>query len=104
MLWCADDDQGEDRMTTKRLGLLAMVIAAAVIWAIPAASAGKSVDLRETGQALRDATAGVGAAVDKTLTKADQALDKTNAALNKSAGGKADKRATTSEPATQPPL
>ena len=85
-------------MTSKRVGLLAMIAAAAVIWAIPAASAGKSVDLRETGQALRDVTAGVGAAVDKTLTKADAALDKANAALNKSAGGKADKRATTSEP------
>ena len=91
-------------MTSKRAGLLAMIAAAAVIWAIPAASAGKSVDLRETGQALRDVTAGVGSAVDKTLTKADQALDRTNAALNKKAGGKADKRATTSEPATQPPL
>jgi len=94
-------------MASKRLGLLAMVVAAAVIWALPAASAGKAVDLGKAGDLLRDVTAGVGAAVDKTLDKTDAALrrtrEKAGAALDKSTR-KADKRATTSEPATQPPM
>ena len=94
-------------MATKRLGLLAMVVAAAVIWALPAASAGKAVDLRKTGDVLRDVTAGVGAAVDKTLDKTEAALRKTRekagAALDKGTR-KADKRATTSEPTKQPPM
>jgi LPXTG-motif cell wall-anchored protein len=95
-------------MTSKRVGLLAVVAAAAMIWAIPAASAGKTVDLRKTGEALRDVTAGVGAAVDKTLAKTDAALrktrDKAAAAVDKTSKKRADTRATATDPAKQPPM
>jgi LPXTG-motif cell wall-anchored protein len=93
-------------MTSKKLGLLAVVFAAAVIWAIPAASVGKPAALQKAGSALRDATADLGNAVDNTVTKTGEAVrktrDKTKAALNNGKG--ADKRATTAEPTTQPPL
>ena len=94
-------------MTSKRLGLLAVLIAGSVIWAIPTASVGKEVDLGKAGQALKQVTQGVGNAVDRTLTKTDEALrktrDKTAAALDKTTN-KADKRATATDPAKQPPL
>ncbi len=93
-------------MTSKRLGLLAMIAAATVIWAIPAASAGKPAALQKAGSALRDTTSQLGSAVDETVSKTDEALrkarEKAAAALDK--GSRADKRATTTEPATQPPL
>jgi LPXTG-motif cell wall-anchored protein len=95
-------------MTSKRVGLLAVVIAAAVIWAIPAASIGKPAALQKAGAALRDTTAQLGNAVDATVAKTDQAVRKarakTAAALDKAKTDRAEKRATTSEPATQPPL
>ena len=47
-------------MTSKRLGLLAVDPAAAVIWAIPAASVGKPAALQKAGSALRDATTQLG--------------------------------------------
>lgn len=94
-------------MTSGRLGLLALACAAAVIQALPAASAGKEVDLRKAGETLRDATAGLSQAVDETVAKTDAALrkagDRTASALNRNAR-KSDKRATTNEPGTQPPL
>ncbi len=93
-------------MTSKRLGLLAVVAAAAVIWAIPAASVGKPAALQEAERALRDVTSQLGSAVDETVAKTDEALrktrEKTAAALDKAS--RADKRATTTEPTTQPPL
>lgn len=93
-------------MTSKRLGLFAVIAAAAVIWALPAASAGKPAALQKAGSALRDAGSQLGSAVDETLARTDEALrktaERTGAALDK--GSAADKRATTSEPATQPPL
>ena len=93
-------------MTSKRLGLLAVTAAAAVIWAIPAASAGKPAALQKAGSSLRDTTSQLGSAVDETLAKTDEALrragGKTGSALNK--GSRSDKRATTTEPTTQPPL
>jgi LPXTG-motif cell wall-anchored protein len=93
-------------MTSKRLGLLAVVFAAAVIWALPTASVGKPVALQKAGSALRDATTQLGNAVDKTVTKTGDAVrktrDKASAALDKRK--RANQRATTTEPATQPPL
>jgi LPXTG-motif cell wall-anchored protein len=94
-------------MTSKRFGLLAIVIAAAVMWAIPTASTGKPAKLREAGEALRQATANLGAAVDNTVDKAvsktDAALKKTKAAAS-AAKNKAATRATATDPARQPPL
>ncbi|MEY2441940.1 MAG: hypothetical protein QOJ46_1366 [bacterium] len=93
-------------MTSKRLGLLAVVFAAAVIWAIPAASVGKPVALQKAGSALRDVTTQLGNAVDSTVNKTADAVrktrDKTKAALDKKK--RAQQRATTTEPTTQPPL
>src|SRR5436305_775997 len=93
---------------TKRLGVLAVVLAAAVIWAIPAASVGKPVALQKAGQALRNTTAQLGGAVDQAVTKTTDAVrkarDKTAAALAKKKKAEAGKRATTTTPQTQPPL
>jgi LPXTG-motif cell wall-anchored protein len=89
-------------MTSKRLGLLAVVVAASVLWALPTASSGR-VTLDKAEQALRDVTSGVGQALDETLQKTDEALRKTGTALE-GAATKADKRAPTTEPATTPPL
>jgi LPXTG-motif cell wall-anchored protein len=93
-------------MTSKRLGLLAVVFAAAVIWALPTASVGKPAALQKAGSALRDTTTQLGNAVDSTVTKAGDAVrttrDKAGAALNTTK--RAEKRATTTTPATQPPL
>ena len=94
-------------MTSKKLGLLAVVLAAAVIWALPTASVGKPSALQKAESALRDATTQLGDAVDDTVTKTGEAVrktrDKAGAALDTKSTD-ADKRATTSEPATQPPL
>ncbi len=93
-------------MGSKRLGLSAVITAAAVIWAIPAASVGKPAALQKAGSALRDAGSQLGSAVDETLSKTDKALrqarSKTGAALDK--GSAADKRATATDPSRQPPL
>jgi LPXTG-motif cell wall-anchored protein len=100
-------------MTSKKLGLLAMLIAATVIWAIPSASVGKPLALQKAGSALRDMTTQVGDAVDQTVAKTDDAVrkakDKAAAALAKAkaqakAKGKTGTRATATDPATQPPL
>ena len=93
-------------MTSKKLGLLAAVVAATVLWAIPTASSGRAT-LDQAQQALRDVTAGVGQALDETLTKTDEALRRTAGKAGTAVGGaagKAEQRAPTSEPATTPPL
>ncbi len=95
-------------MNSKGAGLLAIVIAAAVLWAIPTASSGKSVDLRKTGDALRQVTDGLAGAVDKTLAKTEeelrQARERARALAAKTKRAEAQKRATATDPATQPPL
>ncbi|MEA2190698.1 MAG: hypothetical protein QOI73_819 [Solirubrobacteraceae bacterium] len=95
-------------MSSKHFGLLAMMVAAAVMWAIPSASAGKPVDLHKAGDALKQVTTGLGNAVDGTLSKTQEALrqtrDNTAAALRKAKNGKAEQRATATDPKTQPPL
>lgn len=92
-------------MTSKGAGLLAIVIAAAVLWAIPTASVSK-VSLRQAGDALKQATAGVGESVDGTLTKTEaelrKARERAKAALARTQGASAQ-RATATDPATQPP-
>ncbi len=99
-------------MSSKRFGLLAMLIAAGVLWAIPTVSVGKSAQLSKAGAALHKVTSGVGSAVsgtvDQTLSKTDEALRKARekaAALlaKKKAAAAADQRATATDPKTQPP-
>jgi LPXTG-motif cell wall-anchored protein len=106
-------------MTSKGAGLLAILIAAAVMWAIPTASSGKAVDLRQAGEALRQVTAGLGDAVDKTVAKTQEELrlarerakaarEQAKAALavkkQQQQGTAAVQRATATDPNTQPPL
>jgi LPXTG-motif cell wall-anchored protein len=95
-------------MISKRFGLLAMVIAAAVMWAIPTASTGKPAKLREASEALKQATANLGNAldnsVDKTISKTDAALRKTKAAAAAAKSRKAGSRATATDPSRQPPM
>lgn len=94
-------------MGSRRYGLLAIMIAAAALWILPSASSG--ADLRKAGDKLRDAGSGIGSVVDKTVDKTGQTLrktrSKTGAALNKATKrSAADKRATATDPKTQPPL
>jgi LPXTG-motif cell wall-anchored protein len=101
-------------MTSKGAGLLAIVVAAAVLWAIPTVSLGKSVDLRKAGEALRQVTEGVGAAVNKAVAKTDEELRKARekaakekaaaAAKARQATQRATQRATATDPPTQPPM
>jgi LPXTG-motif cell wall-anchored protein len=97
-------------MSSKRFGLLAMIVAATVLWVLPSASVGKPAQLLKAQGALRNVTTGLGTAVqstvDKTLTKTDAALkkarDKAAAALAKKTA--TESRATATDPKTQPPL
>ncbi len=95
-------------MSSKGFGLLAIMVAAAVMWAIPTASAGKPVDLRKAGDALKKVTVDLGTVVDGTLSKTEEALRKTRdeaaAALRKANKAKAEQRQTATDPKTQPPL
>ncbi|HEV7804312.1 MAG TPA: LPXTG cell wall anchor domain-containing protein [Solirubrobacteraceae bacterium] len=101
-------------MTSKGAGLLAILIAAAVLWAIPTASSGKSVNLKQAGDALRQVTAGLGEAVDQTLAKTQEELrlarERAKAALaakkqqQQQGTAVAEKRATATDPSTQPPV
>jgi len=95
-------------------GLIALVAGALIIWLLPAASVGRSVDgaLKGTSQQLGEAVGQTVAPVQRTLrattdrTKA--ALDKTKAALERSKQAAAEKaaaatRATSADPSRQPP-
>ena len=90
-------------MTSKGAGLLAIVVAAAVLWAIPTASVGK-VSL---GEALRQVGENVGATVDSTVAKTEEELrkarERAKAALAKAQQGATAPRATATDPARQPP-
>ena len=98
-------------MNSRRCGLLAIMIAAGVLWMLPSVSVGKNSGLTKTANALRQATAGVGSAVqgtvDNTLSKTDEALrkarEKAAALLAKKQAAGADSRATATDPKTQPP-
>jgi LPXTG-motif cell wall-anchored protein len=93
-------------MTSKGAGLLAIVIAAAVLWAIPTASSGRAVDLRQAGDALRSVTDGLTATVDETLAKTEAELRKARERAKAATAKKqtAEQRATATDPQTQPPL
>jgi len=92
-------------MTSKGAGLLAIVIAAAVLWAIPTASVGK-VSLKEAGDALKQAAEGAGATVQGTVSQTEEELrkarERAKAALAKSQGA-SSQRVTATDPATHPP-
>ncbi len=93
-------------MGSRRYGLLAIIIAAAVIWVLPSASSG--ADLRTAGEKLKKGTADLGNAVETTVDKTAKALrntrSKTGAAVEKATkSSKASKRATATDPKTQPP-
>ncbi|MEJ7824524.1 MAG: LPXTG cell wall anchor domain-containing protein [Solirubrobacteraceae bacterium] len=91
-------------MGSRRSGLTAIVMAGAVLWAIPSSS---GAELRDVGDALRQVGSNVGNAVDTTVAKTDQALrdarSKTGAAVDEAAT-RSSKRATATDPKTQPPL
>jgi LPXTG-motif cell wall-anchored protein len=93
-------------MSSKTWALLSLVIGAAVIWLMPAASHGENQSLKEAAQALRSATDQVGASVQQTVkhTKATvkKATSRTGAAVDKAT--KASQRATATDPQRQPPL
>ena len=93
-------------MGSRRSGLTAIVMAGAVLWAIPSSS---GAELRDVGDALRDVGSNVGNAVETTAAKTDRALrktrSKTGAAADKAATrSKSSKRVTATDPKTQPPL
>ncbi|MDX6683725.1 MAG: hypothetical protein QOG94_3764 [Solirubrobacteraceae bacterium] len=102
-------------MTSKGAGLLAIVIAAAVLWAIPTASSGKTVNLKQAGDALLQVTNRLGDAVDQTVAKTQEELrlarERAKAAAARALAKKtqgtaaaAQQRATATDPATQPPV
>ena len=97
-------------MTRSRyVGLTALMCAAATIWLLPSASLGRGVGLERVDGALTGTTERLGAAVAGALAPVSDALQSTNAkakaALEKTkqAGNRAT-RATTTDPARQPPL
>lgn len=91
-----------------KLGLAALVVAAATIWLLPAMSLGKGLDPDGIDRSLKDSTQKLGAAVSQTLAPVDQALretkKRTKAGLDKSSDKRANKRVTSPNPAIQPPL
>ena len=91
-----------------KVGLLALVAAAATIWLLPSASIGRGAELDRLDKSLRDTTQRVGSGVDKLVDPVQQKLRsagaKTKQALARSKRAAASTRQTTSEPLTHPPL
>jgi hypothetical protein len=94
-------------MSSKTWALLSLVLGAAVLWLMPAASQGESKSLRDTAEALRSATDQVGASVQQTVknTKVTvkKATSRTRATVQRATKG-AQSRATASDPKVEPPL
>jgi hypothetical protein len=99
-------------MTRKRLGVLALLVSTVVVFALPALSAGKAVDLREARDALVQAGQqvrnGLKTTVDKTGKKTQAAIEKTKRStkqkLQTAKTRAAKTRATATDPLRQPPL
>lgn len=93
-----------------KLGLLALIAAAATIWLLPSASVGREADLRKVEEGLKSATQRVGDSVEQAVAPTREKLQttksKTKAALDKSkrATQSAGTRQTATDPQTQPPL
>jgi hypothetical protein len=94
-------------MTRKRLGVLALLVSTVVVFALPAGSLGKAVDLREARDALVQAGQqvknGLKTTVDKTGKNTAAAIDRTKRSVTKKAAT-AKARATATDPLKQPPL
>ncbi|MDQ3849284.1 MAG: LPXTG cell wall anchor domain-containing protein [Actinomycetota bacterium] len=94
-------------MSCRKLGLLALVIGAAVIWALPAVTLGQSNDLKGADSALKKATQQVGGGVQKTVTRTTQAVKQAKSRLGHKlvqTTNRAHKtRATATDPQVQPP-
>ena len=97
-----------------KVGLIALVAAAATIWLLPSASVGSGADLSRAEAELRAATQRLGSAVQETVAPVADGLkstrDRTKSALSKAkrdaakAGTAAKTRATATDPPRQPPL
>ena len=91
-------------MSHRMLGLLSLVVAAAVIWVLPAASAGQG-GLEGADQKLREATQKLGATVQQTLDRTtENVTNVTKTAAAKPAPAPAQTRAPSPTPTTDPPL
>ena len=93
-----------------KVGVLALIGAAATIWLLPSVSAG-NLDLERTNNELREATQRLGSAVQDAVAPASKGLratrDKTKSGLSASktkASEAASTRATATDPPRQPPL
>lgn len=101
-------------MTRKRLGVLALLVSTVVVFALPAFSLGKAVNLREARDALEQAgqqvKSDLKATVEKTGQKTAGVIEKTKGAVKKTKSTVAQKaekakaRAVTNDPLHQPPL
>jgi hypothetical protein len=94
-------------MTRKRLGVLALLVSTVVIFALPAFSLGKPLDLSGARNALVQAGQQVQSdlktTVDKTGKKVAATVDKTKRSVKKTAAT-AKTRATATDPPHQPPM
>jgi LPXTG-motif cell wall-anchored protein len=94
-------------MTRKRLGVLALLVSTVVIFALPAGSLAKALDLREAKDALVQAGQqvrnGLKTTVEKTGKKTEAAIEKTKRSVKQKAQT-AKTRATATDPAKQPPM
>ncbi len=108
-------------MSVRKLGLLAFVIGAAVIWALPAATLGQGGERKRADDVLREATQRLGASVQQTVNQTTGAVRQTTRRsaenvrsttkkvqgnLKTTAGqsGKQQTRAPAADPQVQPPL
>jgi LPXTG-motif cell wall-anchored protein len=94
-------------MTRKRLGVLALLVSTVVIFALPAFSLGKPLDLSGARDALVQAGQQVQSdlktTVDKTGKKVAATVDKTKRSVKQTAAT-AKTRATATDPPHQPPM
>src|SRR4051812_13506032 len=94
-------------MTRKRLGVLALLVSTVVIFALPAGSLAKAIDLRDARDALVQAGQqvknGLKTTVEKTGKKTEAVIEKTKRSVKQKAQT-AKTRATATDPAKQPPM
>jgi hypothetical protein len=94
-------------MTRKRLGVLALLVSTVVIFALPAFSLGKPLDLSGARDALVQAgqqvQSDLKSTVDKTGKKVAATVDKTKRSVKQTAAT-AKTRATATDPPHQPPM
>jgi uncharacterized membrane protein YgcG len=94
-------------MTRNRIGVLALLVSTVVIFALPAGSLAKALDLREARDALVQAGQqvknGLKTTVDKTGKKTAAVVDKTKTAVKQKTNA-SKTRATATDPAKQPPM